>query len=148
MCRQRQRLQLCYDRPKNTYGHQKLEKKQGKILRYSLQRKHDLAVTLILDFQLPELWQNKFPSFLSHFVVFYYNSPWKIILLLCYHCSLREEYEERNVSGFQKERQILKVGRDGGDCLFRDVFLDHAQRFFKCTSQSPNPIHILAAISH
>lgn len=56
------------------------QKRQGKILPKILQRESGPANTLILVFQPPELWKNKFLFFYAtKFAVIYCSSPRKLI---------------------------------------------------------------------
>lgn len=72
-------------KPKNTWGflaNTNSQKRQGRTLSSSFQKKHGPTDAVISGFWPPELWDNTFLLFyVTWFVVLCHNSPSKLILL-------------------------------------------------------------------
>lgn len=62
--RWKQQLEWCSHKPRNTWGHQKLEEAR-KNSPQGLPGEHGPANTLISDFETPELWKSTFLLFWS-----------------------------------------------------------------------------------
>lgn len=145
--RQRQRLELCYHKPRNTWGHQKLEKTRKDS---SLEPSEEARPCCHLDFGCLAFRtvEEYISAALRHLVCGTFlqqpmeNHTTTMLLLSFWEKNLKSVMSENS-----RRRRFSRLGEmetAPSDVCFW-IILKASSR---CTSPSPTPIHTVAAMSH